>query len=400
MLLVLAVMTKGPVAAALVVLFGLAMSANGTTRPIVTRLRWAAGLIFVAVAASPWFIWLWIVFGDDFLNHYVLAGNIYYFTSPPSYSSRNSGWLFYLRVFAGAFFPWSLLTIARGADALRLRRQKSRIPVEEQALWIWIAVVVGFFTAARFKLDYYIFPTAPAACMLAAYGVLAAATRTSLMRWAFLVTGFVLAVAGAVGSVALFRINLGLGPPALFLPVALAAGGTTAVAFAWRHRPLPHSVAAVTATLLCAYASVAMFGFPVLERSRPTPPLGRWIARHAPLDVPVGVYRLSDWLGTARYYSQRPVVRLDTEDALRGFLTRWPDAFVILPQGQCDQLGASGVDLEPVVGLPGIVGRTGKYVRSQIWDRIVVATHRSAAARLDLSDTDPVLLEAGALPRP
>jgi 4-amino-4-deoxy-L-arabinose transferase-like glycosyltransferase len=35
-------------------------------------------------------------------------------------------------------------------------------------LWAWTIAVVGFFTFSRFKLDHYVFPAAPALCLLCA----------------------------------------------------------------------------------------------------------------------------------------------------------------------------------------------------------------------------------------
>ena len=49
-LLTLAVLTKGPVALLLAVLFGVALFASSTTRGVVTRLRWVSGVAFVAIA--------------------------------------------------------------------------------------------------------------------------------------------------------------------------------------------------------------------------------------------------------------------------------------------------------------------------------------------------------------
>ena len=35
-------------------------------------------------------------------------------------------------------------------------------------LWAWTAVIVAFFTLSTFKLDHYVFPAAPALCLLCA----------------------------------------------------------------------------------------------------------------------------------------------------------------------------------------------------------------------------------------
>src|SRR5262245_19533428 len=65
-LLALAVMTKGPVALLLVVLFGMLLALSPATRTIITRLRWVSGVAFVVVAASPWFVYMWLMFPERF----------------------------------------------------------------------------------------------------------------------------------------------------------------------------------------------------------------------------------------------------------------------------------------------------------------------------------------------
>src|SRR4029453_292559 len=57
-LLALAVMTKGPVALVLAVLFGITLVACRETRSLVLHLRWDLGLLFVGLVASPWFLYM------------------------------------------------------------------------------------------------------------------------------------------------------------------------------------------------------------------------------------------------------------------------------------------------------------------------------------------------------
>src|SRR5262245_34119686 len=132
-LLALAVMTKGPVAVLLVVLFGIALAIRRDTRPLVTGLRWGLGLLFVALVASPWFLYMTLTFGERFVRDYLLGGNLYYFTKPVSFSTRESDLLFYVRTYFGGCFPWSLLLLAVAIDSWRRKRA---VPPIEQALWI------------------------------------------------------------------------------------------------------------------------------------------------------------------------------------------------------------------------------------------------------------------------
>src|SRR4029077_176230 len=138
-----AVMTKGPVALILAVLFGIALAVRRDTRPLVLNLRWDLGLLLVALIASPWFLYMTMTFGRRFVRDYMLGGNLYYFTRPASFSSRDGGLLFYLRSYFGGGFPWSLMIVAPAIDTWRTGRIMSPV---ERALWIWIALVLIFFS--------------------------------------------------------------------------------------------------------------------------------------------------------------------------------------------------------------------------------------------------------------
>jgi 4-amino-4-deoxy-L-arabinose transferase-like glycosyltransferase len=122
-LLALAVMTKGPVALVIVGLFcSIAWVAGGDLRAWVRRLHWTSGLFLAVLAASPWFIWMYVRFGQAFVEGYVLAGNLYYITQPSAFSGRAVNHLFYARALAGGFFPWSAIVIAHGVDLVVGRR--------------------------------------------------------------------------------------------------------------------------------------------------------------------------------------------------------------------------------------------------------------------------------------
>jgi 4-amino-4-deoxy-L-arabinose transferase-like glycosyltransferase len=376
-LLALAVMTKGPVALVLPALLACtALVAGRDLRSAVGRLRWIRGLVIATFVASPWFVWMWGRFGDQFITSYVLAGNLWYFTQPLEFSSRTTNPTFYLRIFVTAFFPWSIIAIGRLIDVARFGcREPGR--AEARMLWLWVFVVIAFFTAARFKLDHYIFPIAPACCLLAARAWHDAA-HDARWRWTGLAVRSIAAtmiLGGLVASVALFRINLGLGASALWLPAALIAGGAVlGVQILRRRGLLPTSIDIPVLTLVAAYGVVIVVGLPILEGSRPTAPLGRWIAENSPAGSTVGIYRVNDWRASLRYYTGRHVVTLANREELSEFFAQYPDGYVVMLQHDARHLSESGMDVREAVGRPAIVGRTGRYLRKQVWGRLVVVT--------------------------
>lgn len=376
-LLALAVITKGPVALVLVGLFAAgAVAAGRAVREPILRLNWFRGLLIVAAIASPWFTWMWRAFGQQFVESYILSGNLWYFTEPASFSLRTTSYAFYLRILVTALFPWSIIAIGRLIDVVIVR---SRAPIEPEArtLWIWMLVVLGFFSAARFRLDHYIFPATPACCLLAARAWNSAASdrRWRATRIAIGAVAATLMIAAAITSAAIYEIDLGLGATALALPLTLALGGAAiAIQMVRKHGLAPDNATALVATLVGAYAAVVTIGLPVLERSRPTAPLGRWIAQNSAPEAVVGSYGLEDWRASIRYYADRRVVTLESLDAVRAFFEQRPDGYVLMRARDYRALRRAGLDLHGAGELPAIVGRTGRYFRRQVWGRIMIVT--------------------------
>ena len=59
-------------------------------RDAALSLSWGRGLALFLLVASPWFVWMWMTFGDYFFRAYVLLGNLHYFTQPTSFSTRTT----------------------------------------------------------------------------------------------------------------------------------------------------------------------------------------------------------------------------------------------------------------------------------------------------------------------
>jgi 4-amino-4-deoxy-L-arabinose transferase-like glycosyltransferase len=380
-LLALATMTKGPVALVLVaLLLGVSLVASRDSREQVRRLHWMLGLPAAAIAASPWFVWMAWRFGADFTQGYLLAGNLYYFTQPIQFSGRAVNHTFYVRAFAGGFFPWSIVALGRGIDVLRRWRSNDTLSGSERLLWLWILVVVGFFSIARFKLDHYIFPAAPACCLIAANAWRAAVhdgeRRLMATRYAVIAIAALLIVGGSFGGVYLSKIDLALPPLALLLPLAIFAGGVGLMCQIHQQRgSVPRSTGVVVAALLVSYATVNVVGWPALERVRPTARVARVVARStAPGDL-VGLYKLERWRGSMRYYLNRPLQRLDSVEQVRAFFAQPAPVYVVMLRRDYFELRAAGIPVYLMTAHRAVVGTTGRGLRKQRWGFLVVVSN-------------------------
>jgi 4-amino-4-deoxy-L-arabinose transferase-like glycosyltransferase len=373
-LLSLAIMTKGPAALLLLgVAFALALALVPSARAQLGRLRWFSGPLVAAALASPWFIWMAWRFGGEFFRAYVVQGNIFYITHGHQDVAPN--YFFYAGTFFGAFAPWSLLAAARVLDLARTHgRTADR---REWLLLCWAGAVLGVFTLMRFKLDHYIYPAAPALCVIAARAWMVASEKAEsafFQRAVVVVLPIALLTGAFVLGATMFKLDLQLSPNAVIFPAALAAGavaiGVRVWLSGWRTPVFP---TAVVATLLATYASVIAFGFPVLERVRPTPMLGRWIAAHQPPSARIGLFQADEWEASLRFYSDRHVERLDDVAALQTFLAGSGPHAVVMLRRRFRALHAMGVPLRLGYAGDAVIGRTGKGLRRQQWGALVVA---------------------------
>src|SRR5436309_2438663 len=149
------------------VLQAIAMAVFGVSEFAARLVPALAALALVGVTAAPWFVCMWWRFGDAFIEGYVLNENVRLF-SQQIYSGQPGPW-FYFQVLAAGLLPWTGLVIGRLIDDVRRWWSQRDLPdTTEVLLWAWTAAVVGFFTLSKFKLDHYVFPVAPALCLLCA----------------------------------------------------------------------------------------------------------------------------------------------------------------------------------------------------------------------------------------
>jgi len=383
-LLSLAVMTKGPVALVLAGTFFLVgLLCGKESRTALLSLRWITGAVIAIVLSLPWFVWMYVALGWHFVHQYVLAGNLYYVTQPQSFSNRAFNHTLYVSTFFAGFFPWSLVVVGGAIDTIRRWRAKVKVPPEELLMWAWACTIFVFFSLARFKVDRYVYPAAPACCLLAARAWvsvsvirpdLAAARDNTFARWAIAALGVLLLVIGTVAGYSLFDLGLELPRAALLMPAGLAAGGALLTVAMFRQRAVsPLLFGSLVTTLLVIYACVAAIGLPVLESTRPTAAVAESLRPKLAADEQIGLYRLEKWRFSLRYYLERPVSRLQSSTEVRDFLnTR--RGYVLMLDEDFARLQHEGVRLRVVAERPAVTGTTGKGLRRQKWGALVVAT--------------------------
>jgi 4-amino-4-deoxy-L-arabinose transferase-like glycosyltransferase len=380
-LLALAVLTKGPVAIVLSALaFATSLVLAPDARRALLRLNWGRGLLLIAALSGPWFLYMWLRFGNAFVTGYILRENLWLFAGSLYGSQRSI--LFYPKVILVGLLPWTPLLIGRLFDATR----GLRIGTAERLLWSWSIVVVGFFTLSGFKLDHYVFPAAPALCLLcaAAWSQARSEERHPIGIIVGLVAiPLVLFTAGVVLIPGLDRVPLDLPTAARLLPIVLLASGLTMLGQIGRHwRPSAVPYVAVTGLLAC-YALVITIALPAFEELKPTRRLARMVAATTGADDHIGMFKLNRWSSSWRFYVGRHSERLESDADLRRFFATPGRHYCAMLRRDYDRLVADGFPLRIVHQEEGLFTTTGRALRrgaAASRDAFIVVTEQLGTA--------------------
>lgn len=366
--------TKGPVALALCGLaFMLAASVSVAARRQLLALRWVQGACIAVACGLPWPAYMLWRFGREFVEGYILNENIRLFATP-MYAGQ-PGWSFYLVIVLLGMLPWSGLIVARGIDLLTTRRPDAAVDVVDVLLWSWVAAIVGFFSVSHFKLDHYVFPASPALCIIAARTFQAQSVRSRVSTWGVRLIGPTLIVAGvAVTYAALVFLDLDRG--FLIVPLTLVVSGGLASSYGWGARPLPAIPLAPIVAMAMVLAGAVGWVMPKLEEGKVVPDVARWVATHATSTDRVGTFRLNRWNTAYRFYVERHVVEIESDEEARRFFADPSPYYVVMTGTLFDALRAAGVPMRVVYE------RDGRWVTSgrALWRRNTERTRFVVAA--------------------
>jgi len=362
--LALAVLAKGPVALVLTGLAGaVAFVVAPAARPSLRRLHYVRGVALILAISLPWFIYMWARFGDAFIDGYALRENVWLYTRALGDSTPGPT-LSYARVLAIGLLPWTPVLLGRLVDIAR----GTPCDTGERWLWAWVVAVVGFFSGSSFKLDHYVYPAAPALCLLTANAWHEARTAVSRRPHLGTLTGIAFAAGTLVAAgVALARLvtalPLDLERWMMVVPVAMsAAGGLLLLNLArrgWRPPAMPIGVAAA---LLLGYTVMLVALLPRFESAKPVRELGRIVASTVSPSAVVGAYRMDRWNTSWRFYVDRPVEELRTKDELGAFLDGSDRELCLMLDTDFNDLLAAGLPLRIVEQRRGLFTTSGRAI--------------------------------------
>jgi len=211
-------LTKGPVAILPLIFLGFYLWIRGEMHQL-RKAPWLTGGLLCLFLCSFWFVLLGFKTGWEPVLDFIFRENINRFLSLDLGPQR--GPFYYVGVFLGDFFPWSLLFPAAVTWTL-LGKNKSAGEGENRhwiLLSLWIGTYFIFFSFSHNKQEYYILPLYPAAALWVAIYLKRARPSTLLTAGVGGLLMVLVLLLGLIGQV-LFE-EAGLWIPLLLIPLVV-----------------------------------------------------------------------------------------------------------------------------------------------------------------------------------
>jgi 4-amino-4-deoxy-L-arabinose transferase-like glycosyltransferase len=365
----LSVLVKGPVAfvfCGLTLIVASLVSADARRRLL--GLHWLLGLLLATAIALPWFVYMVVRFGEAFVNGYFFDENLRLFAGR-RFANQPRPW-FYFQILAAGLLPWSGLVAGRLVDDVRAALRRETVDTLEILLWSWTAAIVGFFTLSTFKLDHYVFPAAPALCLLCARAWSDVRAdpldpRHRGARAGLHLVGPLLVVLG-LGCGYFVVARLELPRVAVVVPIAVTLAGALLAAIVnvqgrAGRRPPRYPWIALT-TLLVTYTGIIAFVLPALEARKVVPDVARWVAANAGDDVRIASYRLNRWNSAYRFYVNRHVALIDDPREAEEFFRSPQPFYCAMRRAAYQAFVARGIPLTIVYQRDGMWATSGRVL--------------------------------------
>ncbi len=330
----LGMLTKGPVAIVLPGLVFLAWLLWQRRLGDITKMRPILGAAIVLAIVAPWYVALYAQHGWQHIVGFFWGENVARYADAVA---PERGLLFYPPVVIGDLFPWSLLLL----PAALLKPGQPPIVFLRRLLWLWLIVIVGFFTLSATKQDLYIFPVTVAVAALAGEVLAEGGTRERWTRWMLALAGTLL-WAGAVIVQRVFGGGGGAHDYQLDGVLAIVVIAGTAGLAATMLALVSRTFAAALTIAVCMVALNWVFvlrTLPSFERYKPVVPMSDAIKARAGRDAAVLHYNVA--MPSMVFYLQRHVDQFYEDPApLLEKIRASPEYYLVLSATDYAALGA------------------------------------------------------------
>ena len=202
-----AVLTKGPIGAALPALVALVWIVLTRRWSIIRRLRLGRGALIVGIIGGGWYLAAIISGGTAFVHKQILGENLYRLIGHAGFNHGHAHPFYYEEIaLLGGFLPWTPVAIIAALQALRNPR---RIDPRLGYLIVWFLTVLIFYNLPQSKRGVYLLALYPALTTIVALFLSDAISHRAAiarpLRWLARAAGvfFIIAGAGAIIGLAL-----------------------------------------------------------------------------------------------------------------------------------------------------------------------------------------------------
>jgi 4-amino-4-deoxy-L-arabinose transferase-like glycosyltransferase len=344
------VLTKGPVAVLLpgMVCFFYLVVHRELRRTADMMLP--AGAAIVLAIVIPWYVGIYLQHGAGYLisltKSFVIGENVARYTTGLGVRVERPFWWYIPVVFSDSF-PWSVFLVPAALVWLRDRRSRGAPDAAFRTrtlLWLWILLIVAFFSASAAKQDLYIFPIVPAVAALSADAIRRATSAGARVGSApvrsvpvaAIVAGGVLALVGG-GLMYLFQSAGSVYALDGMVAISIVAigGGAAVVVLAWRGALAP-AVTMVAASVLVLDWLFVVRTLPSFEPYKPVPGFANALNGRLQSSDVVATYDVA--IPSLVFYLRRHVQEVFSEDRLVELLQSPAGVYAVLPAEDYEQV--------------------------------------------------------------
>jgi 4-amino-4-deoxy-L-arabinose transferase-like glycosyltransferase len=253
-----AVLTKGPIGAALPALVAFVWILFTWRWIVIRRLRLIQGAIIVGVIGGGWYVAAIVSGGAAFVHKQILGENLYRLFGHSGFNHGHAHPFYYEEgALLAGFLPWTLVAIIAAIQALRHRR---RLDPRLGYLLTWFLAVLIFYNLPQSKRGAYLLALYPALTTIVALFISDAITHRAMIvrpvRWLARGAGAFFIAAGAGGIIGLAILYAT--PAAIQWVLAQCGILLDQLPTALRDRAHQHSLLSIVLPLTAATAGIRL----------------------------------------------------------------------------------------------------------------------------------------------
>ena len=303
------------------------------------------GFVVMLAIALPWYIVMWAVHGNAYLQSFFVGDNFERFATDRFNDPRP--WWFYLPVVAGGLLPWTPLALTWLGPITQFVRGRRSIGTIDLRLLMWALFPLIFYSLSVGKQPRYVLPVLPPLALLLASSIIERTQQwrgfdgvRSMPRRALpIVVGSLLSGLFFITlAVLLYRAQpLLINVQPAYTTVAaglIALGGLSVIVMAvsgnWRSAPVMIALAAAITLPALQFGALSSGGDDTVRQ------MAKLVEQHRKGDEPIGT--LGVFVRNLVFYSGLKTIDVIGDDQAKNFLGQAERALMVAPVDQIDRL--------------------------------------------------------------